>query len=81
MSWKARYRPSLKPLTMRQREVGRAGEAEKEEGGGDDRVKGRPTVGSCSPSTFALLLLSMTFPIPTDREDRGFFPCCAAIRR
>lgn len=80
MSWKARARPYT---TDNETEggVARAGEAEKEEGGGDDQVKGRPSGGLCSPSTFALLYLSTTFPIPTDREDRGFFPRCAAIRR
>lgn len=67
----------MQPLTMRQREVGGAGEGEKVKGGGrDDRVKGRPTGGSCSPSTIALLYLSTAFPFPKDRESRVFFLLC-----
>lgn len=75
-TWVGRPEPGLlsHPPTMRQREEGGAGEGEKEREGGDDGVKGRPTGGSCSPSTFALLYLSTAFPIPTDWKDRGFFP-------
>lgn len=49
---------------MRQGEVEREG---KKGGGGH-------TSGSCSPFTSALLYLSAAFPVPTDLEDRSFFP-------